>query len=390
MTEPNAAPAAVADEHPQAVDLFHTAWVKAFIRIHHAHDLETAEILLSIGQQLMERMPRRQQHPRLDLVLATMLRPALVAAKAADVNLRHGLYEPALAQLRTVLELDLALHYMVADPATKDALADRYLAWSRKKRMGPLNEQLANPELRARLDAERIAWLEGRVHVFQQDLDALPAAAALNKAEHHWHPHRDVKGLARHLGRLDDYLQLYAPISNMNVHAADPETHLNIAADGTVTIKALPTTEPHAVATTLNWLAGLLEGFIRRFRDEWALQDTPLDLLLTAARMRFVGQGDGNIPAELQPEAWATVIRVTQAPLGEIFEEAVQLILVVVGRAPDGITEADLRTVTGLDALQLGERGHALLRGLLDQLLDMGALQLDGGVTPHRYRKPAA
>src|SRR2546427_191208 len=130
---------------------------------------------------------------------------------------------------------------MLADPATKDALADRYLAWSRKKRMGPLKEQLANPELRARLDAERITWLEGRVRVYQQELDALPGAAALNQSEHHWHPHHDVKGLARYLGRLDDYLQLYAPISNMNVHAADPETHLNITADGTVTIKALPT-----------------------------------------------------------------------------------------------------------------------------------------------------
>jgi len=49
-----------------------------------------------------------------------------------------------------------------------------------------------------------------------------------------------VKGLARHLGRLDDYVQLYAPISNMNVHAADPETHLNIAADGTVDDQGAP------------------------------------------------------------------------------------------------------------------------------------------------------
>jgi hypothetical protein len=199
-----------------------------------------------------------------------------------------------------------------------------------------------------------------------------------------------VKGLARHLGRLDDYLQLYAPISNMNVHAADPETHLNIAADGTVTIKALATTEPHPVAITLNWLAGLLQAFVTRFRDEWALQGTALDHLLTAASMRFVGQGDGNIPPELQPEAWATVIRVTQTPLGEIFEEAVQLILVVVGRAPDGITEGQLRTVTGLDALQLGERGHALLRGFLDQLVEMGALRLDAAVEPPRYRAPEA
>jgi hypothetical protein len=388
MTDPNAAPAAVADEHLEVVDLFHTAWVKAFIRVNNAADLETVEILLSIGQQVMERVPRRAQHPRLDVVLATMLRPALVAAKAADVNLRHGLYEPALAQVRTVLELDLALEFMLQDPATKDALADRYLAWSRRRRIGPLNEQLTNPALRATLDAKRIAWIEGRLRTYREELAALPAATAQNQADRNWHPHHDVKGLAEHLGRLDDYLQLYAPMSNMNVHAADPETHLDIAPDGTVKIKALATTEPWKVATTLNLLAGILLRFLSRLRDEWALQGTPLDRMLTASQMRFVGPGDGKIPAELRPEGWATAIRVTQAPLAEILEDAVQLLLVLVGRAPTGLTEAELRDMTGMEAMPLGARGHALLRGLLDHLVEVGALRLDAAVEPHRYRAP--
>jgi hypothetical protein len=34
---------------PAKVDLFRTAWVKAFIRIRNAEDPETVEILLSIG-----------------------------------------------------------------------------------------------------------------------------------------------------------------------------------------------------------------------------------------------------------------------------------------------------------------------------------------------------
>jgi len=63
MTDPNPGADAVADEHLDVVDLFRTAWVKAFIRIHNAEDLETVEILLSIGQQLMEQVPRRVQHP---------------------------------------------------------------------------------------------------------------------------------------------------------------------------------------------------------------------------------------------------------------------------------------------------------------------------------------
>ncbi len=388
MTDPNAGADAVGDEHLDAVDLFRTPWVKAFVRIHNAEDLETVEILLSIGQQIMEQVPRRAQHPRLDVVLATILRPALVAAKAADVNLRHGLYEPALAQVRTLLELDLALEHMLADPATKDERADRYLTWSRKKRIGPLNEQLANPELRARLEPARIAWMEGRVRVYQGDLAALPQAAAQNQAEHNWHPHHDVKGLAQQLGRLDDYLQLYAPMSNMNVHAADPETHVNIAADGTLTIKPLATTEAPKLHTTLNLLAGLLQQFLSRFRDEWVFQDTPLDRLLTAAKMRFVGPGDGTMPAELQPDKWATVIRLTQVPLAEILEEALQLLLVVVGRARDGLTEAELRDVTGLEAIQLGPRGHALLHTFLDHLVEVRVLRLDQSVDPPRYRAP--
>src|SRR6266403_6082774 len=109
MTDDPSSP--LADRHLDVVDLFHAPWVKAFIRVNHAHELETIEILLSIGQQILDGAPRRAEHPTLDVVMATMLRPALLAAKSADVNLRNGLHEPAMAQLRTLLELDLSLQY---------------------------------------------------------------------------------------------------------------------------------------------------------------------------------------------------------------------------------------------------------------------------------------
>lgn len=109
----------------------------------------------------------------------------------------------------------------------------------------------------------------------------------------------------------------------------------------------------------------------------------------TAREMRFVGPGDGTMPAELPPEKWATVIRVTQAPLAEILEEAVQLLLVVAGRADEGLTEAELCDVTGLQAIQLGARGDALLRSLLDHLVEVGGLRLDAALEPPRYRAPA-
>lgn len=378
------------DHDVEVVDLFHTPWVKAFIRMNHADELETVEILLSIGQQLMQQVPaRREGHRRLDLVLAALLRPALLVAKAAYENLRHGVYEPALGQTRTLLELDIVLEYLLADAATKDQRADRYLAWSYKKRISPLAEQLTAPEVRPHLDGERVAWIKDRLRTYQENLATLPEATAQNKAERNWHPHRNVKGLARHLGRLHDYLQLYAPLSGMSVHAADPESHLVIEDTGAVHIKALATTEPPAVATAVNLLSGLLVEYLQRFRDEWTLEDTALGGLLTAATMRFVGPGDGTIPAELRPSEWATAIRVTQAPLVDILEDAFQLLLVVVRRAPQGLTEAELREVTGLALAQLGERGNVLLRVLLDQLVEVGQLHLDTTVEPHRLRVPA-
>jgi hypothetical protein len=388
MLDQEPSPASPSDEHLEAVDLFHTAWVKAFIRINHAFDLETVEILLSIGQQLMNQLPRRREHSGLDVVLATILRPALLAAKAADVNLRHGLYEPALAQFRTLLELDLALDHMLADPAAKDERANRYLAWSRKKRIGPLKEQLSNPVMRAQLGLEGIAWIKGRLHVYEAELEALSSAAQHNQKDHNWHPYRDVKGLAQHLGRLDDYVRLYAPMSNMNVHAADPETHLDIANDGTVRVKALATIDPRPVTVALNVLAGHLQQFLSRLLSEWSLGDTPAGRLLTAAQMRFVGRGDGTIPAELRPAEWATAIRLTQAPIADALEEAVQLILVTLRGAPDGLTQAQIGTATGLDATGLGDGGHVLLRVLLEHLAGAGAIGLDGNVEPPRFRAP--
>jgi hypothetical protein len=45
--------------------------------------------------------------------------------------------------------------------------------------------------------------------------------------------------------------------------------------------------------------------------------------------------------------------------------------------------------VTGLDVMPLGERGHTLLRALLDHLVEVGALRMDSAVAPHRYRARA-
>lgn len=375
-----------ADREPQeVVDLFFSPWVKAFIRINHAHELETVEILLAIGQQLMQNDPRRQQHQLLDIAVVAMLRAALLAGKATDVNLRHGVYEPALGHLRTLLELDFSLEYMLADNATKDQRANRYWAWSYKKRIGSLKQQLTIPEMQAKLDAERVTWIKERVQVYEQNLAVLPDAAAQNQEERNWHPHQNLRGLAVHLGRLDDYLQLYAPFSGMAVHAADPETHVLIEDNGRVRIKALATTEPRAVSISINLLASFLVRFLERFRDEWALEDTPIGRLLTLAAMRFVGQGDGEIPAELQPEEWPTAIQVTQGPLAEILEEAVQLLLVVVQQAPQGLTEAEIRDVAGLEVMQLGERGNTLLRQLLEYVVETGKLRLDASVEPHRF-----
>ena len=372
----------VSDEHIDVVDLFHSAWVKAFIRVNHAHELETLEILLSIGQQMLEGAPRRRDHGILDIDLATMLRAVLLAAKSADVNLRNGLHEPALAQQRTLLELDLSLEYMLADPQEKDRRAERYLAWSRKKRIQPLEEQLR--EFKADLPAERIKWIEGRLAAYRADLDAMPDAANQNDEDRNWHScGGGLKGLARQLGRLDDYLRLYAPMSNMNVHAADPETHLNIR-DGSVTLKALVTTEPHIVATALHSVAGHLLYLLLRLRDEWALKGQPIDRLLELAQMRFVGTGDGKIPAELHPEVWSTAIRVTQTPLGEILDEAAQLLLVILRNASSGLTEEEIVKATGLESWGFPD-SLTILRQILDLLVASGDVRVDTSAEPVRY-----
>ena len=93
-------------------------------------------------------------------------------------------------------------------------------------------------------------------------------------------------------------------------------------------------------------------------RDAAAIQDR-VYLLIRLYRVRGHRIAQVNplglqpeVPPELQPEAWTTVIRVTQAPLGEILEEAVQLIVVVVGRAPEGISEVHYYFEADADAAE--------------------------------------
>ncbi len=386
-----------AEHELAAVDMFRSPWAKAFIWVSHSDELETIEILLSLGQRLVRKVPAgRAGHVRLDLVLATILRPALLAAKGAYESLRRGLYEPGQALTRTLLELDLALEYVLAEPATKEQRANRFIAWAYWKRLSALKRQLSEPEVREKLPSDYVEYVEERIRVCQENLEALPEATAENKRQRNWHPYRNMEGLSRHLSRLGDYLHLYAPMSGMFVHAADPETHLNIDDDGHVSIRALATTEPDKLGVTLKLLAGLLHRFLMRFRDEWSLDGSVLGDLLLRSALRVIASHGGEIPAERvevleqgsghRREDWTDAIGLPCTLGAEILEEAVQLLLVVARVAPGWLTEAEIEERTGLVLTTSDGKRAPVLRPILDYLVWAGHLREDATEDETRWR----
>ena len=253
----------------------------------------------------------RPDHQLFDAVIAALLRRALVTAEGARVLLAAGLLEPAIAQSRTLLEIELALRLIYSDSSglmAKRLAAYHYLTYQRHGQ-----DQLADPGTRRRaVEADRVKELAQISGSYKRLLE-LPIFDEVRKevkSKRNWHGYDSVQAAFAASGASPDYFMLY-DAQTWFVHAVNVDFDYADRTDTELSLKALIERDPAVIQVQLGHVLlrlvtifGMIaanRGYptaspfdhmsIVRLPDESTIEITALDALTSQLAQLFKGEG---------------------------------------------------------------------------------------------------
>ncbi len=221
-------------------------------------------------QILCSGLPNLNTSGRAEALVATLLRDATLAMGASVLLLEKGLYEPALRELRGLLESRLYIQRIRSGDGEK--LANLLAADQLESRKRGLERQITlgirSPEddwVRAKLK-EMKDLLNGDLAKPLAELKQLRQAGKL------WHGYRGIEQLAEALGDANSYHLVYGPTSQMFVHPGDPDVHL-VYTDTSVQLRDLVCTEPEKLKSAKHLLTS--EGYevLKAASAPWQLKE---------------------------------------------------------------------------------------------------------------------
>jgi hypothetical protein len=178
------------------------------------------------------------------LVLETLTRRALITAEGVCVLVGRGLAEPALATLRTLIELQLRAAVVAEDPGDDGAqllVAAGYIE-ERRAAQHTLNDPgmdwwfTRHPSLRSDVeyDVARLtaAIAHPRFNAIRGQLD--------QRRPPEWHGEDALYAACAKLGLSMSYREVYAPASAY-VHGGRPDDDLEVLPDGALALRGLVT-----------------------------------------------------------------------------------------------------------------------------------------------------
>jgi hypothetical protein len=230
--------------------------------------------VISFGSALLQGAPPPDpsSRPR-DLILIALLRRALVTAEGVDTLLRRGLYEPAFALFRTLLDIELNLKLVAQDPT--DTMARRLAAYHYLRYQRHGQRIAATPEARERrksghgLNPVAVA----RSYAAFLDSPMFDDIREAVRSSQHWHGLKNVEDAFVKVGSRDDYIVLY-DLGSYFAHASNPEWDF-ADADGThVRMRALVERNPAPNAMSQKNLAIRLLAIVQLYVDQRGLPDT--------------------------------------------------------------------------------------------------------------------
>jgi hypothetical protein len=248
-----------AREHPAADEGPEAAWTLAEQTIDH-------------GAFLLEEVnavrPGRETR---DLVLAALLRRALVTAEGIRRCLFHSLEEPAIALLRTLLEVELNLRIVVADET--DRMAKRLGAYHYIKAKRHVTNLLKNREIQEG-DEEFRDFMKG-AGKRHKEYFASPVFDEVRcdlERSQHWHGHKSVQDAFEAVGGGTEYLQLYDSFSPF-VHAANLDHDFVEVVDDQPHMRALIQRDPIPVQHYLKGAVLILIRIMDLYLEEKGAAD---------------------------------------------------------------------------------------------------------------------
>lgn len=185
-------------------------WIVALETIDYA-----AALLLARGK------PREGKSLR-DSVLLALLRRATITTEGVVVLLRSGLFEPALSIRRTLLDIELSIKLIVADPT--DRMAKRLAAYHYLNYRRHGEDLLANATTRA--ESSDVEGTPARLRAVTRSyarflkMDVFSDVRAELGVSRHWHGYKTTEDAFEAAASVSDYLNLYDSATGY-VHASN-------------------------------------------------------------------------------------------------------------------------------------------------------------------------
>jgi hypothetical protein len=256
-----------------------------------------ARAVVDYGCALLQSGNLRSDRRLRDAVLTALLRRLLVTTESTIALLSKGLYEPAMSQTRTILDIELAfslIHGDQTDAFAKRLAAFHYLTYQEhgQDMLGnrPTRESYGEgragqvPELIARTKSYA-RWLEQPV--FDDVRESV-------RTDRFWHGFDNVAAAFRSVGREHDYLVTY-DASTWFIHAVNIDHDFaELSESGALSMKPLVERDPASIQPVLGHVVlRCLESIGLYLRDTGVNFDER-----TGARVELEGEDGEKIPLD--------------------------------------------------------------------------------------------
>ena len=194
--------------------------------------------------------------PSRQMAITAIFRRILITAEAVRVLTNRGLEEPAIATLRTLLELELNLRLVVNDPTDRMARRLIYFYGIRGRR----HFRKATADARTREvfqeNSEHWSWAKEMSRFFKGQLSADEFEDMREECgkDHYWHGFNSQKEAFDKAGMSHDYHTLFDSAS-LFVHASNVDHDVAETGEG---VKGLIHMDPAPAFTRLAYLASNL------------------------------------------------------------------------------------------------------------------------------------
>lgn len=225
-----------------------------------------AHHLVDHGNFILLRNKVRPEERMRDLVMAALLRRALITTEAVTVNLYNGLAEPAVGLTRVLVDIELSAKLVSQDATGKYAKLLGGFSYRSSQQHG--QRILGDPQTRrgiAERDPDQLDWLKGAARSYAKHFQSpvFDEVRSEVKAGGAWHG-MTPEDAFRQAGNSHDYFSSY-DLGSLFIHASNLDFDF-VERDGEARIRSMVERDPRRIrpllAMALHRLLSVMKMFV--------------------------------------------------------------------------------------------------------------------------------